>query len=995
MGAMDRSAGKWQFWIDRGGTFTDLVAVDPNGSMQVHKLLSDSPLYDDAAAQGMRDLMGLAPNELIPSDLVDAVRMGTTVATNALLERKGEPVLLLVPEGFRDALRIGYQNRPDIFALDVRLPRMLYQRVEELPGRMGADGKELVPLDLDCASIVLKEAFTEGLRSVAIVFMHGYQYPQHEKQVADLARKAGFSRVSCSHEVSPLIRFVSRGDTTVVDAYLSPVLRRYIDRFSASFSAPERTRFFFMQSSGGLTGSRHFRGANAILSGPAGGVVGVVRTCEEEGFDKIVGFDMGGTSTDVCHYAGEFERRIEMEIAGVRLSTPSMDIHTVAAGGGSVLHYDGLHYSAGPDSAGADPGPACYRNGGPLTVTDCNVLLGKIQPDLFPCLFGKSGDAALDESATRLAFRAMQQEYPDQDLALEEMAAGFLKVAVNNMALAIKKISVGRGYDVSAYTLACYGGAAGQHACLVADELGIRRAYLHPLAGVLSALGMGLAPVGALRRKSLLLRLAEENLGVVEDSLERMQRECLRELEQSVDVDAAEVSVSRKVGLAYADAETVIYVSAAKVEIMRQQFERNHRLRFGFFKPGVDLQLRMLEVNVEAATEQCLPPLAVDGDGRPHSCRQVYLGGRWRRTPVYVRTNLKKNERIDGPALIVDKTDTIVVEPEWRASLTDKGGILLNRKDENKAAVAWREQAGPDPVMLEVFSRQFVSIAEQMGEVLKNSAQSVNIRERLDFSCAVFDAAGQLVANAPHVPVHLGSMGDSVQAVINQYRHSLQPGQAYILNSPYKGGTHLPDITVVSPVFIDGQCAFHVASRGHHADVGGITPGSMPPFSRHIEQEGVLIEPRLLVSDNVFDEAGLRGLLKSGPYPARNPDQNIADCQAQLAANRKGVAELERLSAQYGLHVVQQYMGYIHDFAEQSVRRVIGRLGGGRARVQLDNGALVCVAITVDRENKQAVVDFSGTSAQQDNNFNAPLPVCRAVVLYVFRTLAGQDMRVA
>ena len=985
-------SSRWRFWIDRGGTFTDVVAVDPDGVTRVHKLLSDSPLYDDAAAQGIRHLMGLAADEPIPSAGLDSVRMGTTVATNALLERKGEPVLLLVPQGFRDALRIGYQNRPDIFSLDVRLPQMIYHRVEEVPGRLDVDGRELNPLDLERAAAVLRQAYDTGLRAVAIVFMHAYRYPQQEQQVAELARGIGFEQISCSHEVSPLIRFVSRGDTTVVDAYLSPVLRRYIDRFSAAFSDPEITRTFFMQSGGDLVASARFRGANAILSGPAGGVVGVARTCQQEGFDRIIGFDMGGTSTDVCHFAGEYERRIEMEIAGVRLTTPSMDIHTVAAGGGSVLHFDGLHYSVGPDSAGASPGPACYRNGGPLTVTDCNVLLGKIQPDLFPRLFGESGEAALDKSATRQAFQALSREGAAGDTTPEQMAAGFIQVAVSNMALAIKKISVGRGYDVSAYTLACYGGAAGQHACLVADELGMGRVYLHPLAGVLSALGMGLAAVGAIRRKTLLRRLTSANGAAIRDQLAQLQQQCRQELVQSPGGDVGDFRIRRRVGLAYADAETVISVDEDQPKAMREQFERRHRQRFGFSRPGVDVHIRLLEVSVEARAPAPELSLAGAGDGQPESRRRVYMGGQWRQAPVYARTGLKPDQRIDGPALIVDETDTVVVEPGWRARLTALGGLVLRRKQDDRHVPARQTRSQPDPVMLELFSQQFMSIAGQMGEVLKNTALSVNIRERLDFSCAVFDAAGQLVANAPHVPVHLGSMGDSVQAVISRYRDSLRPGQAYILNSPYQGGTHLPDITVVTPVFVAGQCAFHVASRGHHADIGGLAPGSMPPFSRHIAEEGVLIEPQLLVAEGVFDESRLRALLQSGPYPARNPEQNIADCQAQLAANRKGAAELRHLAEQYGLAVVQRYMGHVHDFAEQSVRRVIGKLSDGRARLKLDNGAVISVAVGVDSEAGKAVIDFTGTSRQQNNNFNAPLPVCRAVVLYVFRTLVGRDI---
>ncbi len=988
---------KWRFWIDRGGTFTDVVARDPAGGAHVLKLLSENPArYDDAAAQGIREVLGIPAGEPIPSHRIHSVRMGTTVATNALLERKGEPTLLLVPEGFRDSLRIAWQNRPDIFALDVRLPDMVYHTVEEIPGRMDARGNELTPLDMARARKVLKRSFDAGLRSVAIVFMHGYRYPRHEQAIAKLAEQVGFSQISCSHEVSPVIRFVSRGDTTVADAYLSPVLRKYVERFLAAFSDPARTPVYFMQSSGGLTDAHAFRGANAVLSGPAGGVVGVARVCAAEGLNKIIGFDMGGTSTDVCHYAGEYERSAESEIAGVRICTPSMSIHTVAAGGGSILHYNGLHYSVGPDSAGASPGPCCYRNGGPLTVTDCNVLLGKIQPDLFPSVFGESGDQSLDAKATRRAFAAMTENARDSDTLksgrrLEEMAAGFLRVAVTNMALAIKKISVGQGHDVSTYTLACYGGAAGQHACLVADELEVTQVYLHPLAGVLSAFGMGLASIGALERTTFLHALNAEGVALMLEALRELEARCRREMAESTGGRDADLAVKHTAGLAYPDADTVLDVAVGDAEAMKREFEQRHRRRFGFIKPGVTPEIRVLKVSIEQS--EALPEDAnpAQGDGKQFAVRPVYLAGEWRETAVYQRRNLRVGETLRGPALIVDKTDTIVVEPEWRARITPRGGLLLNRDREKRAKRATSAQR-PDPVLLEVFSRQFMSIAEQMGETLKNTAQSVNIRERLDFSCAVFDAQGWLVANAPHVPVHLGSMGDSVRSVMRRFRNQMRAGDAYIVNSPYEGGTHLPDITVVSPVFVDGQCAFYVASRGHHADVGGLTPGSMPPFSKNIAEEGVLIEPRRIVAEGRFDEAKLRKLFSSGPLPARNINQNVGDCMAQIAANNRGAEQINHLVEQYGLGVVQAYMSHVQDFAEESVRRVIDRLREGEAIVELDNGASIHVAITIDRARREATVDFTGTSPQQADNFNAPLPVCHAVVLYVFRTLVRQDI---
>lgn len=990
---MRKTNQKWRFWIDRGGTFTDVIGIDPRGRLHVRKLLSDNPRqYKDAAAHGIREVLDIPSDKLIPSNKIDSVRMGTTVATNALLERKGEPTLLLVPAGFRDALRIAYQNRPDIFALNADLPEMLYQRVEEVPGRINAKGVEIQPIDIEYSREVLKAAYATGLRSVAIVFMHSYLYPQHELLIAELAREAGITQISCSHEVSSLIKFVSRGDTTVVDAYLSPVLRLYVDQFSASFSHPDDTRLYFMQSGGGLTGARQFRGANSIFSGPAGGVVGIAQVCAAEGIQKLIGFDMGGTSTDVCHYAGEYERRIESEIAGIRLCTPSMDIHTVAAGGGSTLHYDGLHYSVGPDSAGADPGPVSYGNDGPLTITDCNVLLGKIQPDLFPSVFGEQGDEPLDLDATRRAFSSLAQKFFSSHRSVEAMAAGFLKVAVTNMALAIRKISIARGRNVSAYTLACYGGASGQHACMVADELGINDVYFHPLAGVLSAYGMGLAPINVIRRKSVRFNLDRSGLINANRSCDQLKENALEELKISHSVDANILEVRQQAGLAYRGAETLLTVDLGDIEAMRQHFEELHKQRFGFLNHRAKPEIRALEVTVAVPVDAFEPTDLGDGAGRPDDFRSVYLEGEWTRTPVFFRDSMRTNDEISGPALIIDKTDTIVVEPGWTAMLKPSRGICLTRKTGNGKTGALVERKQPDPVILEVLSRHFMSIAEQMGAVLRNTAQSVNIRERLDFSCALFDGQGELVANAPHVPVHLGSMSASVQSVMERFGELMRAGDAYVLNSPYEGGTHLPDITVVSPVIIDNKRTFYVASRGHHADIGGMTPGSMPPFSRDISDEGVLIEPRVLVSGGKFDEAGLRKILNSGPHPARNSDQNISDCQAQIAANNRGVEDILRLIDLYGLETVIAYMSHVQNFAEESVRRVIDRLNSGEAELRLDTGSKIHVKVRIDRENREAVIDFAGTSGQQNDNFNAPLPVCKAVVLYVFRTLVGRDI---
>ena len=1008
---------RWQFWIDRGGTFTDIVARRPDGALVTHKLLSDNPeQYPDAAVAGIRQLLGLAADAPITPDRVASVRMGTTVATNALLERKGEPTLLVTTRGFRDALRIAYQARPRLFDRHIVLPELLYGAVVEAAERVGAQGEVVLPLDEPLLKQELLGQYQQGLRSVAIVFMHGWRYTAHEQAAARLAREAGFTQISTSHQTSPLMKFVSRGDTTVVDAYLSPILRRYVDQVAAQMPG---VPLLFMQSSGGLTDAHAFQGKDAILSGPAGGIVGMARTAElahrhagegERSPVRVIGFDMGGTSTDVSHYAGQFEREFDTQVAGVRLRAPMMSIHTVAAGGGSILRFDGARLRVGPDSAGANPGPASYRRGGPLALTDANVRVGKLQPAHFPHVFGPAADAPLDAEVVRRRFDELAA--PTGRMP-EDIAHGFIQIANQQMASAIKKISVARGHDVTRYTLQCFGGAGGQHACGVADALGMARVLVHPLAGVLSAYGMGLADQAALRERALELPLAAPHMAALRHALAELGEAAGAEL-AAQPAGGHALAVRQRAHLRYegTDAALVLPLSGlqagatdeALVAELTQAFEAAYRQRFAFLMPGKALIVEAVSVEAllagEAAAEQAQPLQPARAVPRRDTVR-VYTtaadgAAGWHEAPLIVREDLRPGDVIDGPAIVAERNATTVVEPGWRARLSALDHLWLERV----APRAARRAAGTtvDPVLLEVFNNLFMNIAEQMGLQLQNTAYSVNIKERLDFSCALFDAAGHLIANAPHMPVHLGSMGESIQTVIRRNAGTMQPGDVYVLNDPYHGGTHLPDVTVITPVYLDGGAApaFYVGSRGHHADIGGITPGSMPPFSTRIEEEGVQIDNVKLVDRGRLCEAEILALLGSGAHPSRNPRQNLADLKAQIAANEKGAQELRRMVAEFGLDVVQAYMQHVQDNAEESVRRAITRLAArvrdGRFTLPLDNGARIQVAVHIDATTRSARIDFSGTSPQQGNNFNAPTAVCMAAVLYVFRILVDDDI---
>ncbi len=976
----------WQFWIDRGGTFTDVVARSPDGRVLTAKLLSEDPArQEDAAVAAIRQLSGAGDGAIPPAE----VRMGTTVATNALLERKGEPCVLAITRGFADALRIGTQDRPELFVRRIVLPEPPHARVIEIDERVDAHGQVVRPLDEAAALAAFRAAAADGLRAIAIVLMHGWRFTAHEARLAELARDAGFTQVSVSHQVAPLIKLIPRGDTTLVDAYLSPVLRRYVDQFSARLGS--HIRPLFMQSSGGLVQGARFHGKDAILSGPAGGIVGMARTAQLSGQDRVIGFDMGGTSTDVSHYAGAFERDSEVKVANVRIAAPMLRIHTVAAGGGSICRFDAGRLVVGPESAGAVPGPACYRRGGPLTVTDCNVMLGKLLPEHFPALFGPNGDQPLDRAVVQRKFADLAAEIAAQGgqaIAPQALAEGFIRIAVAQMAHAIKQISVARGHDVTGYALSCFGGAGGQHACLVADALGIDTVLVHPLAGVLSAYGMGLASEAAVRERSLGLPLAPGVEAAVEALRAALADECCAQL------GTPPSRVEASLFLRLAGSENAIELPLGPADELAAGFAAAHRAQFGYDGAG-DLVLDRLRV--EAASEDLgaarlnwpLPPAS----GAALETVICWLDGADQAVPVHDRAALAAGFAASGPLIVIDPLSTTMVEPGWGLRVDGDGTLRLVRETARQQAAAGGTTA--DPIRLEVFNGLFMAIAEEMGSALARSATSVNIRERLDFSCALFDGAGRLVANAPHMPVHLGSMGESVQVVLRARAggadgRGIRRGDAYVLNAPYAGGTHLPDITVVMPVFVDGDGqapSFFVAARGHHADVGGIAPGSMPPGSRSIDEEGVLLDNVLLVDEGRFCEGELRALLGSGPWPSRNVDQNIADLAAQVASCARGAAGLQRACDEHGADVVRAFMGHVHANAAAAVRRLIGRLSDGAFRYELDNGAVIAVAVRVDRAAGHVTIDFAGTSDQLPGNFNAPFSVVRAAVMYVLRTM--------
>ncbi|VAW83942.1 5-oxoprolinase, HyuA-like domain / 5-oxoprolinase, HyuB-like domain [hydrothermal vent metagenome] len=981
----------WQFWIDRGGTFTDIIAQTPEGELKGHKLLSENPEhYPDAAVQGIRDLMAISPEASIPADSISVIRMGTTVATNALLERKGEPLLLAITAGFRDVLRIGDQSRPDLFAREIILPEMLYAQVIELDERVSVQGKILQALDLDTTKTRLQRAFDTGLRSIAIVCLHAYKYPDHEQQVAALARTIGFTQISTSHETTPLIKILGRGDITVVDAYLSPILRRYVQQVSTALNG---AKILFMQSNGGLTDAHSFRGKDAILSGPAGGIVGAVAASQSAEFQRVITFDMGGTSTDVAHFAGEYERTLDSKIAGVRVRAPMMDIHTVAAGGGSICHFDGQRFRVGPDSAGANPGPACYRRGGPLTVTDCQVMLGRLQPQFFPHIFGPDQNQPLDTDIVHQGFFKLAKEVSRTNqiaVSAQAVAEGFLKIAVENMANAIKKISVQKGHDVTRYTLVAFGGAGGQHATQIADRLGIQTILIHPFAGLLSAYGIGMADQVLLREHAIGTELNEEIIPQINQCINQLKNEGITTL-TGQGIAKKQITTQSKVLLKVSGTDGTLSVDFDTTTAMKKTFKYLYKHRFGFELGEKRLQVESVSVEIIGKNEARLQTklskknISTNKSKEKEIFCKMTFAGKEIQVPIYEREVLRINHPIAGPAIITVPFSTLVVEPGWQVMLSANNDLILSRIFPLCQTTAIGKQR--DPILLEVFNNLFMSIAEQMGVTLQNTATSVNIKERLDFSCALFDKKGNLIANAPHIPVHLGSMSESVRAVIQKYQDDIQPGDAYMTNDPYNGGTHLPDITVITPVFYEKILLFYVGNRGHHADIGGISPGSMPANSTTLTQEGVLFSTIALVTKGQFHETTIRKILNEAPYPTRNADQNIIDLKAQLAANQQGVMALHQICNQFGRLAIQSYMQHVQDYAEESVRHVISELKDGCFSYAMDNGSHIFVTITIDKKQGQAVIDFSGTSDQQPNNFNAPKAVTYAAVLYVFRCL--------
>ena len=990
---------KWQFWIDRGGTFTDIIGRNPEGKISTHKLLSENPQqYSDAAIQGIRDILSLKSNDQIPIDKIDLIKMGTTVATNALLERNGERTLLAITKGFGDILRIGYQQRPNLFALDIKLPDMLYSEIEEIDERVDIHGNIIKKLDKSGTEVKLKKAFDNGYRSIAIVLLHGYRYKKHENQINLIAQKIGFEQISVSHQVIPLMKIVPRGDTTVIDAYLSPILRRYVNQFENALGTEKKDKgkLMFMQSNGGLTDAHFFQGKDAILSGPAGGVVGMVKTGEKAGFKKLIGFDMGGTSTDVCHYNGDYERTLETQVAGVRLRAPMMLINTVAAGGGSILHFDGSRYRVGPDSAGANPGPACYRNGGPLTVTDCNVMLGKLNPELFPKVFGKNANQQIDVSIVKEKFNVLAKEISNatkKAVSPIEVAEGFLSIAIECMANAIKKISVQRGYDVSKYTLSCFGGAGGQHACLVADSLGMKKIHLHQYAGVLSAYGIGLADSRTINDLAIELNLNKdiiESLSIQFNNLKKQGREEM----VAQNLNSEKLRYSSRIYLRYEGSDSALAVRFSEYQEIKSNFENIHKARFGFISPEKLLIVESIQVEVSCPSEHVESKNNKRTKSGTSSIARlnVVMNGDSNPTSFYHRNNISTHDKIIGPAVIIEDTSTIVIEPGWQASINNNFDLILERTEKKQRMSAIGTKV--DPIMLEIFNNLFMNVAEQMGTVLENTASSVNIKERLDFSCALFSPTGDLVANAPHVPVHLGSMSESIKTIIRENNKTMMPGDAFLINAPYNGGTHLPDITLIKPVYDEQEeeVIFYVATRGHHADIGGTVPGSTPAYSKHIKEEGILIDNFTLVSKGVFLEEEIYNLLSSGDFPARNIKQNIADLKAQVASAEKGAQELLGVIQNYGLKVVHAYMQHVQDNAEESVRRILDVISDSSFTYKMDDGYQVSVAISVDKKKRSATIDFTGTSHQHPSNFNAPSAICHAAVLYVFRCLVDDNI---
>jgi len=989
--------GTWQFWLDRGGTFTDCIGVSPEGAVHTAKRLST----DDAGLVAMRAILervgAIEPGHSLPAC---SVKIGTTLATNALLTRRGARTLLVANAGLGDAFVIGTQERPDLFALRIERPPPLHEGTLEVEGRCAADGTPVDPLHEDALRAGLAAARRDGIASVAIAMIHAHAYPALETRVKELAREGGFHHVVTSHEIARELGLLARGQTAVADAYLTPILRHYT---AVQAAALPQSSLRFMQSSGGLTDAARFRGPAALLSGPAGGAVGAARVAQAAGFREAIAFDMGGTSTDVSLVVdGEVERVFETTIAGIHLRSPALRVHSVAAGGGSLCRFDGFRLTVGPESAGADPGPLCYglhqnpgsQTGEGLTLTDVNVLLGRLPGERFPlALYPEPARQALEAvaSTVRAAGHA---------LSTDQVGEGFIEIANASMAEAIRQVSVARGVDPRDCALVGFGGAAGQHVCAVARALGIRTILLHPLASLLSAFGIGMAPQTWDRQRDagrVLLPAAPlplpASVFTLFSELEAEGRSAL--LAEGVQQD--EVRIVRRLDLRYAGTESALTVAEPEDKDWASAFERVHRARFGYTRKGRAIEIVVARVQALQANGtrdfdlRFTTPHGARTPAQPIRYVEVFFDGAGRcETPLFAREELGGGARLKGPALVVDDTSTVVIDPGFEAEI-DPQGVLLLRDCESTAPLRTSSDLSrADPIRLEVLGNAFMSIAEQMGAVLRNTAVSTNIKERLDYSCAVFDQDGGLVANAPHIPVHLGAMGETVRAIKRAFP-ALTPGDVAATNDPHAGGSHLPDVTVVTPVFVESDAPrFFVASRGHHADLGGKTPGSMPSDSRTLEEEGVVLSPFLLVRGGRFEEERLRAALLGARYPARNPDDNVADLEAMIAANRAGDSLLRELVARRGLASVEATMTQLQVAAGQKVARAITRLEPGDHVFEdrLDDGTRIRVSIRVAGSRMR--IDFTGTDPASSGNLNAPRAVVQAAVLYVLRCLVAE-----
>jgi len=972
--------------------------------------------------------------------------MGTTVATNALLEREGEPTALLVTKGFKDVLRIGNQSRPKIFDLRMEKTKMLYDHVIEVDERIRVvnpkfetvDSKgyevgktqELVEVisspNVEHLKQQLEEVKKKGIKSLAVALMHSYTYDKHEKIVGQVANEMGFTDVSLSSDVMSMFRIVPRGQTTCVDAYLTPLIKEYIAKFSKGFDKDfsKNVLVSFMKSDGGLCPVGTFNGSSSILSGPAGGVVGYAKTAFDENDPvPVIGFDMGGTSTDVSRFAGNYEQVYETVTAGVPVLAPQLDINTVAAGGGSCLTFEHGMFQVGPRSEGAEPGPACYRKGGGLTITDANLMLGRLIPDYFPKIFGKNEDQPLDLEATTQKFEEMtmkiNQHYKENNakgidgkikqLTKEQVARGFIEVANEAMVRPINEITAARGFDPSKHSLACFGGAGGQHACAIARKLGMSTVHVHRFAGILSAFGLGLADVVDEQQEACAVEFSEGSMEYLDARIDALSKIATNNLKAS-GFDEQYILCEPYLDLRYEGTDTVIRTLKPFDGDYAKEFEKEYKREYGFIVPDRKLRVDNIRVRMIGTTENIKRNKieSCTSSPSPMDYKDIFMEDKFVHSPVFNMSHLKAGQQIPGPSVIIDQTSTILVLPDCTAKITDFGDIIIDVEKRKKRAIGTEL----DSIQLSLFSNRFMSIAEQMGKTLQRTSISTNIKERLDFSCALFGADGGLVANAPHLPVHLGAMQDAVSWQVNNLGSDWNEGEVIVTNHPGAGGSHLPDITVVTPVFKSGKPVFYVASRGHHADIGGISPGSMPPFSTSLVEEGACIKSFKLVKNGVFDEEGITKILnspslvprKKNEAPCvgtRNLKDNLSDLKAQIAANQRGISLLSDLINEYTLDVVQSYMFHVRDNAEQAVRQMLidfsVRMGLAEvdsvyARDFLDDGSPINLKITIDRNKGSAHFDFTGTGHELIGNLNAPRSVTTSAVIYSLRCLVQDEI---